>query len=415
MPKSNSTSAYGSVAKAFHWATALLILTIIPVGIIANNLTEQLQSPEFTLTEAAINRVFFLFSLHKTLGVTIFFVALARILWAITQPKPGLLNGDHKIEAITAETVHWLLYGSLLLVPLSGWAHHAATTGFAPIWWPFGQSLPFIPKNEAIAAFFSSSHHVFLWVLIGSVVLHILGALKHHLLDGDATLRRMLPGRLSAVPTTVQPNHALPVTAAVCVWLFAFFAAMSLGWFNIAHAIKNQDNTAVVAAPPLDTQINDWIVDDGTLNLTVRQLGSSVTGEFTNWDAHISYTDTADVDGKHGTVTVQIDTSSIKLGTVSDQSKGSDYLDATSFPTAAFTADILSTEQGLAAIGALTIRDISVPASIPFTLSFEEGTAKASGKVTLDRRDFNIGNGVADAGSLGFEVIITFDLTATQR
>ena len=415
MPKSNSTSAYGSVARTFHWATALLILTIIPVGILANNLTEQLQNPDFVLTEAAINRVFFLFSLHKTLGVAIFFIALARIFWAISQPKPGLLNGDHKAEALAAETVHWLLYGSLLLVPLSGWMHHAATTGFAPIWWPFGQNLPLIPKDETVAELFSTSHHVLQWVLIASLVLHILGAFKHHLLDGDATLRRMLPGDISAAPTSAQPGHALPIVAAMCIWLMAFLGAISLGWFNTSHTVQDQSSAPSAPASPYEDQINNWVVSDGTLNLSIRQLGSNVTGEFTDWNANISYTDIADAEGRHGTVTVQIETGSIKLGTVSNQTKGPDYLDVAQFPTATFTADILSTAEGLAATGQLTIRDISVPVSLPFDLAIDGTMAQASGKMTLDRRDFGIGAGVSDAGSLGFEVIISFNLTASQE
>ena len=128
MPTNNSASTYGSVTKTFHWLTALLILSNIPLGLIASDLAHEVQ---IAPTETLVNRATFLFSLHKTIGVTIFFVALARIAWAISQPKPGLLNGDKWAEAWAAETVHWLLYGSLVMVPLSGWVHHAATTGFA--------------------------------------------------------------------------------------------------------------------------------------------------------------------------------------------------------------------------------------------------------------------------------------------
>ena len=140
MPLPNTTRSYGGIAKSFHWLTALLMFTVIPLGLIANDLAHQIQSPGFSGSQEVITRATLLFSLHKTIGVTLFFVALFRILWAFTQPKPGLLNADNKPEALAAETVHWLLYGSLVMVPLSGWIHHAATTGFAPIWWPLGQN-----------------------------------------------------------------------------------------------------------------------------------------------------------------------------------------------------------------------------------------------------------------------------------
>ncbi|NRB04188.1 MAG: cytochrome b/b6 domain-containing protein, partial [Rhodobacteraceae bacterium] len=129
MQAHNTAQHYGSVAKTFHWLTALLILTLIPTGIIANGLPFE--------TSEELARKARLFSVHKTLGVVLFFVALARILWALRQRKPDGLASHNKVEGFAAETVHWLLYGSLVLVPMTGWIHHAATTGFAPIWWPF--------------------------------------------------------------------------------------------------------------------------------------------------------------------------------------------------------------------------------------------------------------------------------------
>ncbi|MEM9581134.1 MAG: cytochrome b/b6 domain-containing protein, partial [Pseudomonadota bacterium] len=167
MSAQNTATSYGSVAKSFHWIVALGIVTLIPLGIIANGMAFD--------TSEALARKAWLFSLHKTIGVTIFFVALARIAWAISQPKPAPLNPERKLEHFMAELVHWLLYGSLVLVPLTGWIHHASTAGFAPIWWPFGQNLAFVPKNETLAATTAGLHIVFERVLAASVILHIAG------------------------------------------------------------------------------------------------------------------------------------------------------------------------------------------------------------------------------------------------
>ncbi len=116
MALTNTQSSYGGVTKAFHWLTALLILTAFPLGWFANELAHAIYDPNIASTEDDIARAARLFSLHKTVGVTVFFVALARILWAMTQIKPGLLNADNKPEAFAAEAVHWLLYGSLVFV-----------------------------------------------------------------------------------------------------------------------------------------------------------------------------------------------------------------------------------------------------------------------------------------------------------
>ena len=71
-----AATTYGTVTKTFHWLTALFILTIIPLGAIANRLPYE--------TDAQLALKAQLFSLHKTLGVIIFIVALARIIWALT-------------------------------------------------------------------------------------------------------------------------------------------------------------------------------------------------------------------------------------------------------------------------------------------------------------------------------------------
>jgi len=198
MELANTRTRYGAVAKTFHWLVALLILAAWPLGYFASDLAHQITDPDIATTQAQADRAALLFSLHKTVGVAIFFTALARIAWALGQPKPRLLNGDRPVEARAAETAHWLLYGSLVAVPLSGWVSHAASTGFAPIWWPFGQSLPFVPKEAGLAETAATLHYILQWVLVGALAAHVAGALKHHLIDRDATLRRS--GRPPASP-----------------------------------------------------------------------------------------------------------------------------------------------------------------------------------------------------------------------
>ena len=90
MSVSNTPRSYGTVTKTFNWVTAGLILVIAPLGIIAERL------PYATDAELAVKAQ--LFSAHKTLGVIVFAVALARILWALTQTKPGDLNHAHKVQ-----------------------------------------------------------------------------------------------------------------------------------------------------------------------------------------------------------------------------------------------------------------------------------------------------------------------------
>lgn len=397
MTTSNTPSSYGSVTKTFHWLTALLILSVIPLGIVANGMAYD--------TSEALARKALLFSIHKTLGVTIFFVALARILWAMRQIKPGSLNPDRRTEHWLAETVHWLLYGSLLLVPLTGWIHHAATTGFAPIWWPFGQNLPFVPKDDSVAGTFAGLHLVFERVLAASILLHVAGALKHHFVDKDATLRRMWFGQSNA--PDVPPHHraSLPVISALTAWAIAIGLGGMIGAYG--------SHTNVAKAAELETVSSEWTVTEGIISITTTQFGNPVTGSFADWTASISF-DPNIPQGKAGEVDVTIAIGSLTLGSVTAQALGPDYFDAETFPTANFKADLVMVPDGYEAQGELTIRDASVPVSFFFSPRIQDDTAEVSTMLTLNRIDFGVGANMPDESNLGFAVDVEIALTATQ-
>ncbi len=406
MPSTNTFSSYGSVTKTFHWLTALLIFTAFPLGWLANDLAHAIYDPAIPTTEDDIARAARLFSLHKTIGISVFFVALARIFWALSQTKPGLLNADNKPEAFAAETVHWLLYGSLVLVPLTGWLHHAAAEGFAPILWPFGQNLPFVPKSAHLAEFTASLHWLFVWTLAGSLLLHIAGALKHHIIDKDSTLRRMLPGGSVAPEPPAQSHSLMPAGAALIVWCAALVGGWSIGAFS-HHSMASTDTAELAEVQ------SDWQVQEGSLSITITQLGSPVTGSFADWTAAIVF-DEPSAPGLAGSVDVNIAISSLSLGTVTDQAMGADFFDSAQFPTARFKADLFKTETGYEARGPLTIRDRSADVVLPFTLDLQDDTAVVSGKLELNRMYFDVGSSQPTEDSLGFAVVVSVDLTAKR-
>lgn len=394
----NDAQSYGRVAKFFHWTTALLILTAIPLGIIANGMPFE--------TSEELARKALVFSIHKTVGVTAFFVALARIAWALSQPRPAPLHPDRRAETLAAEVVHFTLYGAIVLVPLSGWIHHAATTGFAPIWWPFGQSLPFVPKSNGVAETFAALHVIFERVLILALVLHVAGALKHRLIDRDQTLARMWPGATSVPELAPHRTGMAPPLGAVAAFALAIGIGAWLGLF--AH------DAETATTPALQQVASDWTVQEGRLGFSVAQMGQPVTGSFADWTAAIRYdeaTGTGDVE-----VTVAI--GSLSLGQVTGQALGAEFFDAANHPTAVFTGDIApAVEAGAAthiATGTLTLKGTEMPVTLPFTLSVDQATATMQGALSLGRLDFGIGPNYPDGSQVGLEVTVQTELTATR-
>ncbi|MEM6275654.1 MAG: cytochrome b/b6 domain-containing protein [Pseudomonadota bacterium] len=390
----NTSTRYGTVTKTFHWLTALLIVGVIATGVIAHNLS--------TADPSSLAWKIRLYSVHKTIGLTIFFTALFRILWAISQPKPAMIGGDKKAQAFLAEVVHYTLYASLILVPLTGWMTHAATEGFAPIKWPFGQELPFIPNDPELAERFATAHKFFERVMVASLFLHIAGALKHHVIDKDATLRRMWFGQSFTLPK-LSPT-AQTVTPAVSA--LVIFAAV-----GTAAALQPVGRGAL-DTPALEDVASDWRVLDGQIEISVEQFGSIVTGTFADWTAAIEFDPNVEGDTK-GSADVTIAIGSLTLGSVTNDALSADFLSVEAFPTAKVAGDLVAVGESYELRGSITIKGTEVPLTLPFDLALDGDMAEANGTVELQRLDFNVGESMPTGSDVGLSVSVAIGLTAT--
>lgn len=393
MARHNTPHSYGSVARTLHWLTAGLILVSWPLGQWASGLPHD--------TGAALAFKAQMFSLHKTLGIAAFAVGVLRILWALRQTQPVPVATSRPAEIWLAGLVHWALYAALVLVPLTGWIHHAATEGFAPILWPLGQGLPLVPKSAAVAAISGTAHAIFTKVLLATVLLHVAGALKHALLDRDGTLMRMVSGRPAGAEGAKPRGTAL---AGLAVWVVAAGVAWAV--------VSPPPPSPTPAAAPVQAQAGNWVVQQGTLGIAVRQMGAAVQGSFATWSAEITF-DPAATTGNR--VAVTVDLTSLSLGSVSAQVTGPDFLDAAARPQALFNADIRPDGTNWIADGTLSLNGAEVPLALPFTLDIAGSTATMTGQTTLDRRDFAIGTKYPDEKTVGFAVDIAVTLTAERR
>lgn len=394
MALTNSPDQYGTVARGLHWLTALMILTAIPLGLVANRL------PYDTAEALALKAQ--VFSLHKTLGVAVFLVALVRILWAVTQPRPVALHPERRAETALAGVVHWVLYISLVAVPLTGWVHHAALAGYAPILWPFGQGLPFVPVSDAVAGVTGALHWVFTKLLVGSILLHVAGALKHHLIDRDATLRRMWRGTVAPAVPVAGGHRVLPMAMAVVV----YGLGAGLAWSLV-------EPLAAPAPAPVMASAGNWAVDGGTVSFVVAQMGTDVSGSFAGWQADIQFDETT----RSGRVAVVIDTASLTLGSVTKQAKEPEFFDVAAHPTAVFEATIApgAGDNDYVAAGTLTLRGVVLPLDLPFSMTIDGARATMTGEAVIDRRVYGMGPSYPDEASVGFMVRVTVAVTATRR
>lgn len=411
----NTKARYGTVAQILHWATAILILILLPMGNFMHDLP-------ISTSEEIADKVW-LYSLHKTLGMTVLIIAVLRVMWAFFSTHPVPLHPERKVESFAAATVHWMLYISIILVPIVGYVHHAATTGFAPIWGPFPDSLPFIPKSIELSKFTGFLHFVLSSVMALAILAHVAGALKHALLESDGTLTRMIPFKAGSFSELLDRDagktisERLPLPAAVLVLMIATGGAVVQHRISstVVDVTQVETNSESSETSPSDDSGMPWLVDypSSELGITILQLNSPVDGTFEKWDAQIDF----DPDKlEESSVRVVVDVRSLKLGSVTDQAISADFLNTETFPEAVFEAsDFTRTQTGYLAKGNLKLLEVTAPVELPFTLSISEDGADMSGTVVLNRLDFGVGaKGFKDESSVAFAVTVNVAVKATR-
>lgn len=183
----NTEIEYGSVAKFLHWSIALFILLMLIMGFTAILL------PSDTYGWLRSD----LITVHKSLGLTILLLMIIRLVWKFTNDRPQLPSSVLIWEKALARIAHFSLYLLIFAMILIGWTMSAAGGYQTKFWGLIDMSLP-IAKNHNLELLGGQLHLIFAWVLLGFIVFHILGALKHYFYDKDQVLQRMLPFQLSS-------------------------------------------------------------------------------------------------------------------------------------------------------------------------------------------------------------------------
>lgn len=194
----STTTRYTKTAVILHWLIAIAIFSMFALGWFMEGLPKEGAKQTaydlfnfgiytWQLADAATPRTFY-FNLHKSIGVTILGLIVIRVLWRVTHKPPALLASYKVWERKLATGVHHLLYLLMIALPVSGVI--MATYSKYGIKW-FGYPLIKGLDNNAARESFKEIHELIGIVILVMLILHIAGALKHHFVDKDDTLKRM--------------------------------------------------------------------------------------------------------------------------------------------------------------------------------------------------------------------------------
>ncbi|MBO1924836.1 cytochrome b [Thiomicrorhabdus sp. 6S3-12] len=174
----NDKNGYGLVAITFHWLLAVALLGLFWLGTWMVDLSYY----HNWYHEAP--------SLHKSIGVIVVGLMLLRLLWRWSNPKPAVL-GTSPMQNFLAESAHLTFYLLVILLGLSGYFISSAEGEAISVFGLF--SIPALPwQFEQQADIAGEVHEIIAWTLIALVVVHLAAALKHHFINQDKTLKRML-------------------------------------------------------------------------------------------------------------------------------------------------------------------------------------------------------------------------------
>jgi cytochrome b561/polyisoprenoid-binding protein YceI len=378
---------YSSIAIGLHWLTATAIVVQLALA--------------WRMETSAGQAKFDLIQLHKSVGFTILALTVLRLAWRATHRAPPYPAAMAVWEKWLAAATHWLFYGLLIALPLSGWI----SVSTSPLHIPtllYGQiPLPHLPVPAGLYKPAGGAHMVLAFSLIGLLLLHVAGAVKHQVVKGDErVLPRMAPGLtlwmvgslvalVAALGLTLVPPHAPPPKQ---------------------EAAPDKPGLAGPALPGA----NWTVAASSQLTFDTAWAGTPIKGRFARWNAAIAFDD---AHPEQGRMKVVIDLASVSTGDAQRDAAltSPDWFNTTAQPVAVFEADNFERRAApnYVAHGRLTLAGQTRPLDVAFTMAPTGLTRNVQGQAVLNRHDFGIGKGQPDS-QLPAQVTVRFDLVATK-
>ncbi len=427
---------YTAVAIVLHWAIAIAIAGMISLGWWMH---EALEQPATQAQAIAA------YQLHKSIGLTILALSLARLGWRLANPPPPLPVGMKAWERLAATATHWAFYFVIIAMPLTGWLY--VSTGWSPhddrplevptlyfglfqVPHPFGLAQLADAARASLAELLEFSHSKLAWGAIGLTVLHVGAALKHHFIDKDDVLTRMVPGLRpltgAAVaapaprgrgPALIAGLAAIVLAASAALWAFTHpptgIAAPPAAVIHThedetlepaddgeqavgGHDHADSDTAHEHAVTPPSGAPVAWRVERGAsaISFTGVHAGVPFEGRFADWSADIRF-DPANLAASSARVTIATGSASDGIALHDQSLPQTEWFDAARHPNATFqTTSIRARGDGAyEARGVLTIKGRTLDTNLPFTLRISGDRATMDGTARISRREAELGMG----------------------
>lgn len=441
---STSSARYNNIAVLLHWLIALAIIFQLGLGWRMGD-------------EPKGAGAYALFQLHKSIGFSILFLSVFRVVWRLTHQAPALPNTMPQWEQWAAKLAHLAFYGIMLGLPLTGWLLvSASSTNIPTVLFgvvPFPH-LPFIPTLAAdikhqLHELAQISHALLAVGTFALLLLHIGAVLKHQLMVKDTVFSHMAVGAkagwgewrlwlvLATVPMVFMSAWWYPTpkpAASVAQQNAILTEDLALIEEDVTPTTENlavdspkgetvktaeQSQAVVVEEKPENIEPVVWQVNakKSRLGFVTSWSGDEVLGEFGDWQAKIVFAENA-LEKSHIEVKVNLEKVSTGDSQRDEALPTADWFNAEQYPQAIFksTKIISKGKQRYQAQGTLSLKNVSQKVTLDFVLNVKDKLAKAQGTAQLDRTVFGVGQGEwAATDSIPAAVKVVFSLQATAQ
>ncbi len=328
------------------------------------------------------------FSWHKSIGVTIWILTLARLLWRFYSPPPSAVAMP-MILHISANIAHWLLYIILIVLPILGWLSSSAW-GVPVVWFGIIELPNLIEPSKELGETFSQLHQIIAIILLWLIGIHVGAAFFHHYIMRDRLISRMWKGWLPTFLVILLPT--------------SFYIEIS----NTNDVYANTPHT--------------WYVHNNHSYLRFHGSTSTfdIKGTFPQWDAIIIF-DPAQPET--ASLEVVIDLNSIKTDSpvASESLPQQVWMHTAAFPKAYYKAygfKKKDKEKHWLINGTLELKGIQFPVPIEAIIELDaiDQTAIVSAQASFNRLNFNVGEDTwSDTSIVKNEILIDIKIKATAK